>query len=133
MVPRLLLAGFLVAHASIHAGFVSRPPVSAGGPPWPFQLGHSWLLSPLGVDQGISRMLGLALVVAVAAGYGAAALASLGVVPVPLFGPGLIAGSLASMVLLGLFFHPWLVLGIAIDVALLWVAGARWMPAETGW
>jgi hypothetical protein len=31
--------------------------------------------------------------------------------------------------LLILFFHPWLALGVAIDVVLLWaVLGARWTP-----
>jgi hypothetical protein len=34
-----------------------------------------------------------------------------------------------SLILLGVFFHPWLVIGIAIDVAILWVVGLNgWIP-----
>jgi hypothetical protein len=33
MLVRLAIAGFLLAHAAIHIGFISpRPPVTAGGP-----------------------------------------------------------------------------------------------------
>jgi hypothetical protein len=46
---------------------------------------------------------------------------------------GVTIGALASLVLLGLFFHPWLVLGIGIDLFLLWaVLVAAWSPAQVG-
>ena len=45
------------------------------------------------------------------------------------FVPGVVAGSIASLALLVLFFHPWLTLGVAIDLVLLWaVLVARWSP-----
>jgi hypothetical protein len=130
MIPRLALAGFVLAHAAIHLGFVSpRPPDSGtGGPAWPFELGRSWILSPLGVDPGIVRMLGLALVVATVGGLALAALAALGVAPA-LWAPGVVVGTAASIAVLVLFFHPWLVLGLAIDAAFLWLALAQqWSP-----
>ena len=44
MVARLLIAAFLLAHASVHGAFLApRPPVTAGGPAWPFELGQSWI------------------------------------------------------------------------------------------
>jgi hypothetical protein len=42
---------------------------------------------------------------------------------------GVAVGAIASLALLVLFFHPWLVLGVVIDVVLLWaVLAARWVP-----
>ena len=41
MLPRLVLAAFLLGHAAIHAGYLSpRPAATVGGPPWPFDLTH---------------------------------------------------------------------------------------------
>jgi hypothetical protein len=33
---------------------------------------------------------------------------------------------------LGLFFHPWLLLGIAIDLVLLWAVVSGWRPFALG-
>ena len=130
MFVRLLVAGFLLAHAAIHAGFVSpRPPTSDGSPPWPFDLGRSWLLSPLGVDPGFLRVLGIALLAVTLVSFAAGAAFALGIVPGVPWAPVATAGAIASLVLLLLFFHPWLVLGILIDLAILWVVlVARWDP-----
>lgn len=130
MLVRLLVAGFLLAHAAIHAGFVSpRPPAKPGAPPWPFDLGRSWLLARLGVPGGAVRVLGLALVVATIGGYVLAALATLGILPAGAWGTTVAVGSIASLALLVVGFHPWLVVGIAIDVLLLWVIlVAAWTP-----
>lgn len=127
----VLVALLLVAHGAIHLGFVSpAPPATQGGPAWPFDLGRSWLLQPIGVGGSIARLAGAALVVLVLAGYAATALAVLGWLPASMFRPGMVLGSVASLVLLALFFHRWLVLGLVIDVALLVaVLGAGWMPA----
>ena len=62
MPATLLLALFLVAHGAIHLSFLApRPPVTADGPPWPFVLDRSWVLSPRGVRPELTRILGLAL------------------------------------------------------------------------
>ena len=130
MLVRLLVAGFLLAHAAIHAGFVSkRPPAKPGAPPWPFDLGRSWLLARLGVPAGAVRVLGLALVVATIGGYTLAALATLGILPAGAWGTTVTVGSIASLALLLVGFHPWLMAGVAIDIVLLWVAlVAAWTP-----
>jgi hypothetical protein len=127
---RLLLAAFLLAHAAIHAGFVSpRPPATAGSPAWPFELGRSWILGPLGLDSGFGRTLGLALVALTLGGFALAALAALGLLPAGLWPVAVTIGALASIAVLAVFFHPWLVLGVAIDLALLWaVLAANWAP-----
>lgn len=130
MVTRLLIAAFLLAHAAIHAAFISpRPPATAGGPAWPFELSRSWILGPLGLDSELGRILGLALIAVTFGGFALAALAALGLVPAGIWPAAVTIGAVASIAVLALFFHPWLVLGVAIDLALLWaVLVANWAP-----
>lgn len=134
MITRLALAAFLLAHGAIHAGFVSpRPPATAGGPAWPFTLDRSWLLAPLGAVPDVARLLGLALVAATVGGFALGAIAALGFLPASLWPVGVSLGAVASLALLLVFFHPWLVIGVAIDVALLWfVLVADWAPEGLG-
>ena len=129
MVPRLLVAALLLGHALIHLGFVSpRPPATAGGPAWPFELSRSWLLDALGAGSDLNRLVGTALIAVTVAGFALAVLAAVGVMPT-LWAAGIAAGAVGSLGVLVLFFHPWLTLGLAIDLALLWVVlVARWTP-----
>lgn len=126
----LAVAGLLLAHGLIHASYLSpRPPATAGGPAWPFELERSRLLAALGFRGAIPRPLGLALVALTVAGYALAAGALLGILPAGLWTGGIVAGSVASLALLGVFFHPWLVLGIVIDAVLLYgTLLAGWAP-----
>jgi hypothetical protein len=130
VLARLVIAGFLLAHAAIHAGFLSKgPPQKPGGPPWPFDLERSWLRTRFGVSAGTVRMLGFALVAATIGGFALAALATLGILPSGAWGATVAIGSLASLALLIVGLHRWLFVGIAIDVALLWVAlVVAWTP-----
>jgi len=130
VLTKLAIAAFLLAHAGIHAAYVSpRPPATAGGPPWPFDLNGSWLLTRLGVEGDIPRILAMILIAATIGGYALAALAATGIAPDAIWRPALLTGSIASIALLGVFFHPWLVLGVAIDVVLLWsVLVGGWSP-----
>ncbi len=134
MLPPLLVAAFLLAHGLMHASFVSpRPPATAGGPQWPLDLAHSWALTPLGIDESGTRAIGLALLAIIVGGFGIAALATVGIAPSSAFVGGIVAGAGGSVAMLALFFHPWLVLGVVIDVALLWATlVAAWRPGQTG-
>jgi hypothetical protein len=130
MLVKLGLAALLLAHAGIHASFVApRPPATAGGPEWPFTLGHSWILSPIGLPSDSVRLLGLALMAVTIATYALAALTAIGIAPGVLWVPAIAIGSVASLALLVVFFHPWLVLGVAIDAVLVWaVLVVGWAP-----
>jgi len=120
-VMKLLVALFLVAHGLIHASWLSPAPATAGGPAWPFAFADSWLVTRLGLDGGSVRILGTALVLATVVLLVAAGLATMGwLVPAGWWTPLVVGGSVASLATLTLFFHPWLVLGFAIDVVLLW-------------
>lgn len=126
-----LLGAFLVAHAFIHVSYLTpAPPRTASGPEWPFELTRSWLVTGLSLDPGLVRGLGLALVATTVALLVGAGLATVGWLPVAWWTGLATAGAVASLVTLVLFFHPWLVLGILIDLALGWAALlAAWQPA----
>ncbi len=131
---KLLLAAFLAAHALIHASYLApAPPRTAGGPEWPFELTRSWLFTPLGLEPGVARRLGIALAGVTIILLGGAALAIAGwIVPAGLW-PGLaLGGAVSSLLTLALFFHPWLVVGIAIDAVLVWAVLGGWDPIGAG-
>jgi hypothetical protein len=128
---KILVGVFLLAHAGIHVSFISpRPAQTTGGPAWPFDLAHSWLLTPLGLGPDVTRVLGLALLAVTVGSFALAALAAIGPAPAGMWMPAIVVGAIGSIGLLGVFFHPWLVLGIVIDLVLVWaVSIARWQPA----
>jgi len=130
MLLRLLIAALLIGHAMIHTGFLApRPPKTAGGPPWPFELDRSWILDALGLGHEIGRQVGVALVAVTLGGFALAAVAALGIGPAGLWPAAAGVGAVGSLAALLLFFHPWLVLAMAIDLALLWaVLVLGWAP-----
>jgi hypothetical protein len=131
MLSRLVLGAFLLGHAVIHAGYLSPRPVTGTGPAWPFDVTHSWLLTPLGAPADALRVLGVALFALILAAFAVAALAAVGVLPASVWAASTAVGAVTSLVMLGLFFHPWLVVGIAIDVVALWaVLALGWTPTE---
>lgn len=119
----VLIALFLVAHGLIHILFApASPPKDAKG--WPFQINHSWLLAPLGLDR-FARPIGMGLVILTVLGF---ILTGLGLLGVPLLHESwetlaLVSAAL-SFLLLVLFWNRSLVVGVAIDVvivvAVLW-------------
>ncbi len=131
----LLVAGFLLAHAAIHVGFIAPPPpATADGPAWPFAMDRAWPVTRLGLDPALMRSLTAALVAVTIGGFALAALATLGVLPTAIWPAAITIGSVASLGLLMASFHPWLLLGVVIDLALVWsclVVG--WHPGVDGW
>jgi hypothetical protein len=126
-----LLAALLVAHGWVHVMFIfPRPKPTGSGPEWPFDLTRSWLARTAGLDVNLVRTVGIALMSIVVAGLVLAALSILGlVVPAAWWAGLLVVGAAASFAMLVLFFSPQLVLGLAIDIALVWLAiGAGWSP-----
>lgn len=128
----LLVAAFLAAHGLIHTSYMApAPPAAPNRPEWPFAMDRSWLVTAFRLDPQLVTSFGTALVVMTTALLAGAALATGGWVVPGAWWPGLTAaGATASVLTLVLFFHPWLVLGLVIDAALLWgVLVAHWVPA----
>ena len=129
---KLVIGAFLVGHALIHLSFLSpAPPRTAGGPEWPFEFARSWMVTGLNLDPEAARTIGTALAVATAILLVGAGLATNGwLVPQGWWSGLVISGAIASLATLLLFFHPWLVLGVAIDLVLLWsVLVSGWLPS----
>jgi hypothetical protein len=129
-----LLAALLVAHGWVHVMFVFPRPTSSGrGSEWPFDMTRSWLASAIGLDVNLVRITGIALMSIVVVGFVLAALSIVGLlVPTASWAGLLVVGAAASFAMLALFFSPQLVLGIAIDIGLLWLAlGSGWSPNST--
>ena len=128
-----LFALLLIAHGLVHAGLAAAPiPNDPDPKPGAFftAAARSWLLPKLGLNSSTIQWIGIILVVFATLGFVLAGLGGLGV-------PGLNAiwqtlavfSACVSLLLLILFWHTWLVLGVLIDigilVALLW---AKWPP-----
>jgi hypothetical protein len=127
-----LLAGLLIAHGAVHTLFlVPRPPATIDGPAWPFDMTRSWPVTAAGLDAGHAKAIAVVLIGAVIVGFTLAALATVGLVLPVAWWPALVAiSAVLSLVLLGLCFHPQLLVGIALDLVLLWLAIlTQWRPA----
>ena len=129
---QFLIGAFLVGHALVHASYLSpAPPRTADGPEWPFAMAQSWLVTGAGLDPAGVRTLGTALVLATITLFIAAGLSTVGwLVPAEWWSGLVVAGAVTSAGTLVMFFHPWIVLGLAIDAALLWATLViGWSPA----
>ena len=106
---------------------------TAGGMAWPFDMGRSWLVGA-GMDAGALRSIGTAAIAVTLVAFLLAALATVGVLVPAGWWTGLVIGSaLSSTVVLALFFSPALLLGFAINLALLYlVLASIWSPLAAG-
>jgi hypothetical protein len=122
---RVLLAIFLVAHGAVHAPIWLAPYSESA----PFDPGHSWLLQGLGLGAATARSIGIALAMLAFVSFAGAGIAlfarqewwrSLAVI-----------AAAASLVLLVMYYHAWLTLGVAINVGiLLALTWADWPALE---
>jgi hypothetical protein len=120
----LLLAGFLTAHGLVHLAVWLPHPTPDPGRPAPFQPDRSALLTVAAVPKAGARRISEILAVAAAA---ALVLAGVAVA----FGVGeavpfAVLGAVLGLLLKALFFHPWLSLGIALDLLVLAMALGSW-------
>jgi hypothetical protein len=125
---KLLFGLFLVAHGLVHVLFmIPRPPDA--GTSWPFDPSESWLLNRLGVEPDVALAIAAGLAVVTVVAFIVMALTVIGILPADWLRPIAIASASVSLILLGIFFHPWLVIGIGIDAAILWAIGLNaWIP-----
>jgi hypothetical protein len=114
---------FLVGHALVHVAYLApAPPHAENAPEWPFAIEKSWPINNLGVSADIMRPVAYLLVAVVLVTLVGAGLAIIHLVVPSAWWPALVVtGAATSLLLLSLFFHPWLVIGVAIDVVLLYL------------
>lgn len=123
----IVLVVFLVAHGLIHLSYVAPAPAA---PNYPFNLSKSWLVTAIGLDEPSVRLLGIGLTTLTVIGFVLCGFAGAGII-IPQYWASslLLASSIVSLLLLFLFWHSWLVLGVTVDITLL-VALLRfgWQP-----
>lgn len=134
---RLVVSIFLIVHGLVHVSLTTVPAPVAGALRTPFWPGWwrpntdpAWFASRLGLPNSTVRTAGWVLWLATAAAFVLAGLGLMGL-------PGLISiwmlmavvGAAASLVLHVFYWHPWLVLGVIIDVAVLAALWLRWPAA----
>lgn len=122
---RILIAVFLIAHGLIHFSLTYVPTPKPGElrtPFWPAwwraNTDPAWLAVKLGMPNSIVRGLGSALWLVTLVGF---SLAGLGLLGLPgfsqIWSAAAVLGAAASLLLLGLYWHPWLVMGGVINLA----------------
>jgi len=130
-----LLALLLFGHGWVYLMFVFPKPASpnadGGDTGYPFDFGRSWLIRRAGLDAGIVRGIGIVLMVTVFVLFLLAALSTVGlIVPTDWWAGLMIAAALSSTLMLALFYSPALVLGFAINAAvILLVLSDSWSPS----
>jgi hypothetical protein len=131
---RIVLAIFLIAHGLIHYSLTYVPVPKPGElrtPFWPSwartDTDPTWLASRMGLSNDIVRGVGSALWLLTVAGFSVAGLGLLGI-------PGLnqiwqgsaILGASASLILLVFYWHPWLIAGVLINLAVFAGLALHW-------
>lgn len=121
LLVRVVLGLLLVAHGLVHLLWFAPN----DDPAWPFRSDRSWL-----VPEAIRRPVAIGLVAVVVVGFTLVGLAVWGVPGLASIWPALVVGAaLASLATLVLYFDRQLLVGVAIDVALIVVA--LWRPGWT--
>ena len=126
---KIIIALFLIAHGLVHAGLAAAPnPNDTEAKPGAFFTSpeRSWLLPQLGLNAAAVQWIGIILVAVATLGF---VLAGLGVFGVPglaeIWRTMAVISAAVSLLLLVLFWHPWIIVGALIDIgiliALLWV------------
>ena len=111
---RILLGAFIVAHGLLTAFIWVSPP----NPDAPIRATHSWLL-------GDARTLAVVVALVAAAGF---VLAGVGFITDQAWWPAIGVGAgTAALLLMALYFNPWLLAGIAISAGILY-AGIQALP-----
>ena len=132
---KIIIALFLIAHGLVHVGLAAAPnPDDPDAKPGAFFTSpeRSWLLPQVGLNDTTVRWVGIVLVVLATLGF---VLAGLGVYGVPglseIWRTVAVVSAVVSLLLLVLFWHLWLIVGVLLDfgilVALLW---ANWPSVD---
>ncbi|MBC9715925.1 hypothetical protein H9Y04_25625 [Streptomyces sp. TRM66268-LWL] len=118
-----LIAAFLIAHGLVHLPVWLAPAGGAAGRPAPFDPRRSWVFAAARLPQprAVRRAgAGLAAAAAVLYVFSAAAVAAHSAALADLA----VSAALVGLTLKVLWFHPWLSMGVVLDVVVLVAIGA---------
>ena len=121
MIARILVGLFLVAHGLAHLlHLMPRPEEDQS---YPFVPETRWITNVLRLEPGTAKGLAGALAVFTAVAFAVAGCAL--IVNAAIWQPAAVIASSISVLLMLLFFHPWLLIGIAIDLVII-ASVTRW-------
>lgn len=134
---RILIALFLIAHASIYYGLTTVPlpkPGEINTPFWPSlsrdAVDSRWLSLRIGLGSNPARLIGWLLVLVATVGF---VLAALGILNVPglkvVWQPIAIISAVDSLILFAFYWHSWYFVGAAINIAVLLAVWQNWPAA----
>jgi hypothetical protein len=121
---RVLFSILLIAHGLIHTAIWLSPTSKEGT----FDPKHSWILDSMGLQTDVIHGIAvvLAIVAALALVSGAIGLlAHQGWAHIPV-----LAGSVVSLLLIVVYFNPWMSLAILLDLGIVYLLVVRHWPAR---
>lgn len=122
---RLVVAAFLVAHGLVHAAIYAAAKPAPGKAP--FDPSRSWALSAAHVGLGTAREASVRLAWLTAGLFSLAGAALLA--DVALWATVAAAAAVVGLFLKVTWFHPWLTVGVLLDVGIAWATVGRWPPS----
>lgn len=138
-VLRIIIALFLIAHGWMHYSLTTVPlpkPGELHTPFWPgwkrSAVDATWPASRLGLPDATVRWLGCVLMLAATLRFALAGLGLLGIPGLHSIWQGMVIfSSAASLILLALYWHPWLVMGVVISLGAVLAIWQHWPDGYT--
>ena len=126
---------FIIAHGLVHTVLAVAPnPADANAKPGAFFTAseRSWLLPSFGLNATAIQWIGIILVALSTLGFILAGLGIFGIAGLNIIWRTVaIISASVSLSLLILFWHPWLPVGVLIDIAILFsLLWAKWTPVD---
>ena len=125
-----VVAIFLILHGLVHAILAMVPSPGAAEPVFATFFSKSWLLSGLGLSESAGKPLALILAAIATIGFIMTGLALLDfLVPFDWWQTLAVVSAVVSLLLLVIFWHPYVIVGVVIDgVILVVVLFTEWTP-----
>jgi len=123
---RIVAGLFLIAHGLVHLLYLAPRP--EGDPNYPFVPEGRWFSRAVGLQPSAAKAIAGTLAISCAVAFVISGIALLA--NAELWESAAVVGSVISLVLMLLFFHPWLLLGIAIDTAIVASVVSWHVPAS---
>ena len=123
---KLLVGGFLIIHGLIHLGVWATPKPDG---PQPFDPSHSWFFSLVGIGKATTRTLSIILAIGAAVGFVASGIALFA--GSELWRLFAIVTAAETLLLLLLYFNPWLSFAVAIQFGIFYALVIAHWPAES--